>query len=97
MVIDEWSPFLPTRVDPKISILSEGGKEEEEDEEEVDQMLGGEWLDCSALFCLLCRCCFHRMNESGFCLMPLYIYTSVAKCAPEMEGAYATGWHFCCC
>ena len=55
MVIDEWSPFLPTRVDPKISILSEGGKEEEEDEEEVDQMLGGEWLDCSALFFLLCH------------------------------------------
>ena len=74
MVIDEWSPFLPTRVDPKISILSEGGKDEDEDEEEVDQMLGGEWLDCSALFFLLCHCCFHHMNESGFCLRPIYIY-----------------------
>ena len=50
VVIDEWSPFLPTRVDPKISILSEGGKEEEEDEEEVDQMLGGEYHD--NLLCL---------------------------------------------
>ena len=58
VVIDEWSPFLPTRVDPKLSILSEGGKEEEEDEEEVDQMLGGEscrqrlvvsFLSCSLL------------------------------------------------
>ncbi|XP_070197340.1 WD repeat-containing protein 7-like isoform X2 [Littorina saxatilis] len=44
MVIDEWAPFLPTRVDPKISILSEGGKEDEEEEEEVDQMLGGDLM-----------------------------------------------------
>ena len=44
VVIDQWAPYLPTRVDPKISILSEGSKEEEEEDDDVDHMLGGQFL-----------------------------------------------------
>ncbi|KAL8590241.1 hypothetical protein ACOMHN_006358 [Nucella lapillus] len=49
VVIDQWAPYLPTRVDPKISILSDGGKEEEEEDEEADQMLGGDLLSKTSL------------------------------------------------
>lgn len=41
VIINEWSPYLPTYVDPSVSILGEGNREDEEDEEE-DQMLGGD-------------------------------------------------------
>ncbi|XP_025115150.1 WD repeat-containing protein 7-like isoform X3 [Pomacea canaliculata] len=41
-VIDDWSPFLPTYVDPTLSILGETTKEEEEEEDDEDQMLGGD-------------------------------------------------------
>lgn len=43
-VIDEWSPYLPTYVDPALSILAESNKEEDEEEEEEDQLLGGKLL-----------------------------------------------------
>ncbi|XP_076449576.1 WD repeat-containing protein 7-like isoform X2 [Babylonia areolata] len=50
VVIDQWAPYLPTRVDPKVSILSDAGKEEEEEEEEeADQMLGGDLLSKTSL------------------------------------------------
>ena len=43
-VVDDWSPFLPTYVDPQLSILSTDshpGHGEEEDEDDTEQYLGG--------------------------------------------------------
>lgn len=43
-IIDEWSPYLPTYVDPQHSLLSDPQRGEEDEEEEDDeQMLAGEY------------------------------------------------------
>ncbi|XP_071092027.1 WD repeat-containing protein 7-like isoform X2 [Haliotis cracherodii] len=42
-IIDEWSPYLPTYVDPQHSLLSDPQRGEEDEEEEDDeQMLAGD-------------------------------------------------------
>ncbi|KAL3860797.1 hypothetical protein ACJMK2_010864, partial [Sinanodonta woodiana] len=41
-IVDNWSPYLPTYVDPNVSLLSLEKADEEEMEEEIEQVLTGE-------------------------------------------------------
>ena len=47
-VVDIWAPFLPTYVDPHLSILSTdsggAGSHDDEDDDDLEQVLAGELI-----------------------------------------------------
>ena len=47
-VLDQWSPFLPTYVDPQLSLMNaeaqQKNEEGDEDEEEEDPMINGQYV-----------------------------------------------------